>query len=69
MNKNYPSPVGHNAPKKVKKTQTEFLKDVSLGLVGLSALPFAYTGRLLMFALAVIYVCSREGWRIGMKIQ
>ncbi len=62
---------GHDSLKKPwsKRTPAEFLKDVSLLTVGVLSLPFAYTGRMLMFFLAVIYVCSREGWIMGMEIK
>ncbi len=63
------SGYGHGVSKTTsKRTKPEFLKDVSLGVVGLLSLPFAYIGRMLMFALAIIYVCSREGWVAGKKI-
>lgn len=61
---------GYGATKaRSKRTPAEFLKDVSLVSIGLLSLPFAYTGRMLMFALAIIYVCSCEGWIAGMKVK
>jgi len=67
MNKTYTSGYGE-ITEKSKRTPAEFLKDVSLGSIGLLSLPFAYTGRMLMFALAIIYICSREGWIAGKKV-
>ena len=70
MNKTYNRGYGHGKiMKKAKRTPAVFLKDASLLTVGVLSLPFAYTGRMLMFALAVIYVCSHEGWIAGMKVK
>ena len=66
MNKNHAT---YTPPKKSKRTTSEFLRDVSLFVVGILSLPFAYTGRMLMFALAIVYNCSREGWILGKKIK
>ena len=67
MNKTYTSGYGE-ITEKSKRTPAEFLKDVSLFVIGILSLPFAYTGRVLMFALAIIYVCSCEGWTAGKKV-
>ncbi len=58
---------GTSKKAKSKRTTSEFLRDVSLGSAGLLSLPFACIGRMLMFALAIIYVCSLEGWTAGKK--
>ncbi len=65
MNKNHAT---YTPPRKSKRTTAEFLRDASLSLAGLLSLPFAYTGRMLMFALAIIYVCSLEGWIAGKTV-